>query len=192
MPRIRVLTLFTLLAITVTIVTACGGTQAPQSSASTAALAATAVSAPTTAPAPTAASLADTNPAKPDDTTQGRLRISNCIYAGDGVDMLINGKLTANGGVRQANLGALDVSGYQYLTPGTYSVAIVPTGQGIDNALLGPLDVRIVAGHRYTLVMLGQLGEKTQIIRQERIISIAGAGPSLERLIPTPHPTRAS
>jgi uncharacterized surface protein with fasciclin (FAS1) repeats len=120
-----------------------------------------AVAAPTAAPAATSASLADTNPAKPDDTTQGRLRISNCIYGGDGVDMLIDGKLTVNGGVTQANLSALDVSGYQYLMPDTYSVAIVPTGQGLDKALLGPLDVPIAAGHRYTLVLLGQLGEKT-------------------------------
>jgi WD40 repeat protein/uncharacterized surface protein with fasciclin (FAS1) repeats len=108
----------------------------------------------------TAVPLADTNPEKPNDATQGRLRISNCVFDGPSVDMLLNGKLTVNGGVTQANLGALNVGGYQYLTPGTYSVAIVPTGQGIDKALLGPLDVPIAAGHRYTLVMLGQADEK--------------------------------
>jgi uncharacterized surface protein with fasciclin (FAS1) repeats len=168
-----------MLAITIALLAACGGAPAPQSSGSTAVsatavaptagAASTAAPALTTAPAPTAAQaatatsapLADTNPAKPDDKTQGRLRISNCVYGGDSVDMLIDGKLTVNGGVTQKNLSGLDVSGYQYLMPGAYSVAIVPTGQGLDKALLGPLDVPIVAGHRYTLVMLGQLGEKT-------------------------------
>lgn len=104
--------------------------------------------------------ISDTNPAKPDDATQGRLRISNCVFAGPSVDWLLNGKLTVNGGLQQTNLGALDVGGYQYLSPGTYSVAIVPTGEGLDKALLGPLDVTIVAGHRYTLAMLGQANEQ--------------------------------
>lgn len=179
----RRLPLFALLTVLALTLAACGGAPAATSPTATsapanapaatsapiataapvAAPAATTVPAPTAAAAlvPTDAPLADTNPAKPDDKTQGRLRISNCVAGGPSVDMLIDGKLTVNGGVTQANLGELNVGGYQYLAPGTYSVAIVPTGEGIDKAVLGPLDVPIVAGHRYTLVMLGQRDEHT-------------------------------
>jgi uncharacterized surface protein with fasciclin (FAS1) repeats len=109
----------------------------------------------------TSAPLVDTNPEKPNDATQGRLRISNCVMNGPSVDMLINGKLTVNGGVVQQNLGQLNASGYQYLAPGMYSVAIAPTGEGIDKALIEPLDVEVEAGHRYTLALLGQADEQS-------------------------------
>jgi Fasciclin domain/Domain of unknown function (DUF4397) len=67
--------------------------------------------------------------------------------------------VAVNGGSVQANLRALIASGYLYLTPGTYSVALVPTGKGLAQALLGPLDVPVAAGHRYTVAMLGQAGD---------------------------------
>jgi Fasciclin domain/Domain of unknown function (DUF4397) len=185
MPRTHRFIMFMLFTIALMLLAACGG--APAATAPTAASAqanapaTTAASAPTAlpptaaaptvalaptaaataAPASTSALLADTNPEKPNDATQGRLRISNCVAGGPNVDMLINGKLTVNGGVTQQNLESLHIGGYQYLAPGTYSIAIVPTGEGIDKALLGPLDVPIVAGHRYTLAMLGQLDEKS-------------------------------
>jgi fasciclin domain-containing protein/uncharacterized protein DUF4397 len=73
--------------------------------------------------------------------------------------VVVNGAVAVNGGRPQANLRALFSSGYVYLTPGTYSVALVPTGKGLDQALLGPLDVPLAAGHRYTVAMLGQVGD---------------------------------
>jgi uncharacterized surface protein with fasciclin (FAS1) repeats len=177
------LSVFTLLAIMVTALAACGGAPAPQSSGATTAPAASsgapaaetapAADAPTTGTVPTAPTvptagtaatatsipLADTNPAKPDDATQARLRVSNCIAFGSRADVFVNGQLAVNGGMPQANLGEREVSGYLYLAPGTYSIAVVPTGMGIDKALLGPLDVPVVAGHRYTVVVLGQADE---------------------------------
>jgi hypothetical protein len=194
--------MFTLLTIMMTALAACGGAPAPQSSGSaTAAPAAssgapTAETAPTAAPVPTtvlaptaalaatatSAPLADTNPAKPDDKTQGRLRISNCVMNGPDVDLLLNGKLTVNGGVVQQNLGELSAGGYQYLAPGSYSVAIVPSGQGVDKALIGPLDVKVEAGHRYTLVMLGQADEKSHkplLIDETEAYQKAGLSPDM-------------
>lgn len=53
------------------------------------------------------------------------------------------------------------VNGYLYLEPGTYSVAVAPTGEGFDRALIGPLDVPLVAGHRYTLALMGQLQDQS-------------------------------
>ena len=94
--------------------------------------------------------------------------------------MLINGKLTVNGGVAQVNVGERKTGGYQYLAPRSYSVAIVPTGEGIDKALLGPLDVSVVAGHRYTLAMLGQRDEQSRtplIIDETTVYQEVGADP---------------
>src|SRR5260221_9185831 len=46
-----------------------------------------------------------------------------------------------------------------YLAQGTYHVAIEPAGQDSQAALVGPVDMAVVAGHRYTLAMVGQAGE---------------------------------
>jgi uncharacterized surface protein with fasciclin (FAS1) repeats len=93
------------------------------------------------------------------DATQARLRLSQCVFGGPDVDVYINGQLGVNGGVPMHNLGALNWTGYLYLAPGTYSVALVPTGQSLAQAYLGPVNVAVSAGHRYSLVALGQKEE---------------------------------
>src|SRR5437764_8561348 len=90
------------------------------------------------------------------DTTRARLRVHECVYGGPSIDTYVNGQIAVNGGVPMAHLRPLGWTGYLYLTPGTYSVALVPSGQGMDQALVGPLDVTVAAGHRYTLLPLGQ------------------------------------
>jgi hypothetical protein len=162
-------------------------TAAPAPSATTLsqsdALMATIAAAPTSAPTaivPTSTPLADTNPAKPDDATQGRLRVSNCIAGGSSVDVFVNGKLAVNGGMPQIKLSEAEASGYLYLTPGTYSVAVVPTGKGIDQALIGPLDVPVAAGHRYIVVVLGQKDEQSHtplVIDETAAYQQAGLSP---------------
>src|SRR6266496_4757545 len=138
---------------------ACGGAGAPPSANGvTAAPPATAI-APTTGIVPTAASAAGITSTAPNDATQARLRVSNCVFNGPTVDVFVNGAVAVNGGMPQASMIALNISGYIYLVPGTYSIAVVPTGKGLAQALLGPLDVSIAAGHRYTVVMLGQANE---------------------------------
>src|SRR5689334_19936584 len=93
------------------------------------------------------------------DATQARLRVSQCVYGGPAVDVYVNGQVAVNGGVPLTNLTPLDWPGYLYLAPGTYSVALVPTGETLDHAFLGPLNVPVVAGHRYSLAALGQADE---------------------------------
>jgi len=152
--------LILLIIVAAAVLAACGGAPAqPSANGVTAAPAATAV-APLSA-APTAASVPATGivSTTPNDATQARLRVSNCVFNGPTVDVFVNGAVAVNGGMPQANMIALNISGYIYLVPGTYSVAVVPTGKGLDQALLGPLDVSVVAGHRYTVVMLGQANE---------------------------------
>jgi hypothetical protein len=193
MSRISCLTLFALIMM---VLAACGGAPAPQSSGATAAPAAisaapaatVAATAPTAAPAPTAAlaatatsaPLADTNPAKPNDATQGRLRVSNCIYHSPNVDVFVNGKVAVSGGWPQTDMG-FDTSNYLFLEPGSYSVALVPTGNDIDKALLGPIDVKVDAGHRYTVVAMGQQDEQSHtplVIDETAAFQEIGAAPT--------------
>jgi uncharacterized surface protein with fasciclin (FAS1) repeats len=90
------------------------------------------------------------------DATQARLRVQQCVLGGPDIDIYVNGQVAVNGGVPMAHLGALRWTGYLYLPPGRYSVALVPSGQGLDHAFAGPLEVTVAAGHRYTLLPLGQ------------------------------------
>jgi hypothetical protein len=63
--------------------------------------------------------------------------------------------------VAQINIHPTYPNRHLYLAPGTYSVAVVPTGESIDKALIGPLDITLVAGHRYSLVVMGQLADNS-------------------------------
>ncbi len=105
--------------------------------------------------------LAQTDPAGTvtDDATMARLRISNCVFGGPEVDIFLDGEVAVNNGIPQSNVPTLETWGYQYLAPRTYSVAVAPTGMSLGEALVGPLDVTVEAGHRYTLVVLGQNDE---------------------------------
>jgi uncharacterized surface protein with fasciclin (FAS1) repeats len=116
---------------------------------------------------------------RPNDTTQARLRINQCVADAPEVDAYVNGQQAVNGGVPQA-IGATGTTGYLYLPPGTYSVALVPTGQGLDHPFLGPLDVQLAAGHRYTLVALGQKEDPTHkglVIDETAAYRASGAEP---------------
>jgi hypothetical protein len=96
------------------------------------------------------------------------------------MDVFMNGKVPVTAGI-PISLPAGDVSRYEYLTPGTVRVAVVPRGMGIDKALLAPLDETLEAGHRYTLVVLGQPDEPTHksfLIDETDAYQNAGATPS--------------
>jgi hypothetical protein len=107
-----------------------------------------------------------------DDATMARLRVAYIVINGPNVDVLINGEIAMNPGQPQANIPCCQVTGYVYLTPGTYSVAVVPTGQAIEEAILGPLDVAVDAGHRYTIATIGQLEDtsRTPLIIDETVV----------------------
>ena len=92
------------------------------------------------------------------DTTMARLRVNNCVFGGPKVDVYLNGEIAVNGGIPLTNRGwrSSYPFGYLFLEPGTHSVAVVPTDQGLDQAILNPLEVQVIAGHRYTVVIMGQ------------------------------------
>ncbi|MDQ3398388.1 MAG: fasciclin domain-containing protein [Deinococcota bacterium] len=114
------------------------------------------------------------------DETQGMLRVNNCVFGGPNVDVLVSGEVAVNGSVPLTDLGFV-VSGYLYLTPGPYSVAVVPTGEGVEEALLEPVDVSVEAGHRYTVAVLGQADEPSHtplVIDEMAAYQAIGALPS--------------
>jgi hypothetical protein len=97
------------------------------------------------------------------------------------MDVLVNGEVPVNGGVLLADQGFGVVTGYLYLTPGTYSVAAVPTGKGVDEALMEPVDVSVQAGRRYTVAVLGQADEPSYtplVIDETAAYQAIGALPS--------------
>jgi uncharacterized surface protein with fasciclin (FAS1) repeats len=147
----------------------------PTPAASTQAPAATA--APTTPITSTPVASNPTYQIKPDDQTQARLRIGNCIFRGPDVNIYINGQLVDNGGVPFQLIGS-DFSGYIYLTPGTVKLEVAPYGAGLDKGLFAPLDVSLAAGHRYTVAILGQNGDtqhNTLLIDDTKTLQDAGA-----------------
>lgn len=99
-------------------------------------------------------------PAVPNDATQARLRLAPFVFGGPFMDLFINGVVAVNGGQEQINIPDSYITAYLFLVPGTYSIAVAPTGKGLADAILGPLDVTLVAGHRYTIAMLGQPADK--------------------------------
>jgi Domain of unknown function (DUF4397) len=95
------------------------------------------------------------------DQTMSRLRMNVCVSQAPNVDVYVNGEIAVNGGQEQVNIPAGYFPGYLFLTPGSHSVALVPTGKGITEALLGPLELSLVAGHRYSLIVMGQQGDNS-------------------------------
>jgi uncharacterized surface protein with fasciclin (FAS1) repeats len=148
---------------------------------------------PTVAPSPQATAVPRTPTSvptvaidsnRPNDATQARLRVSECVYDQPlpDMDVYINGKIPVTAGVPLAHLPTSSVSRYEYLAPGTVSVAVVPTGMGLDTPtpLLAPLDVSLEAGHRYTVVVMGEAdGTMRQglVIDETEAYQKAGASP---------------
>jgi len=95
------------------------------------------------------------------DAKHARLRLGLFVLGGPRVDLWVNGQLAVIGGIAQVNLPPDYVNAYLFLPAGIYSVAVVPTGLGISQAIVGPLDLSLAAGHRYTLAVMGQSTDKT-------------------------------
>lgn len=92
-----------------------------------------------------------------DDTTMARLRAVNLVLESEAVDIYVDGDIALLGSPRRelSNVPVGWVTGFQYLKPGSYSVAVVPTGESIDEAMISE-DVTLESGHRYTVAVMGQ------------------------------------
>jgi uncharacterized surface protein with fasciclin (FAS1) repeats len=144
----------------------------------------TAVPSPTASPNPTPTAAATEVPTvqtytvKPDDKTQARLRVMNCVFNSQDNDIYINGQKVDNGGVPYWSRGH-DASGYLYLAPGKVNLAVTPGT--LDQPLLALIDINLAAGHRYTVVIMGQPEDTKHsglVIDETKVIQDAGAGPN--------------
>ncbi|MEO8286520.1 MAG: fasciclin domain-containing protein [Chloroflexota bacterium] len=189
MKSIKRLTFLPLLMIMVSILGACSDTPAPASptavatippAASSTSIAAATAPKATTPVAATTATAASVAAEVPNDASQARLRVGQCVWGEPDMDVYIDGKSRRDAGQPLFGLG-FNGSGYQYLESGTHAVAVVPVGKGMDQALLPPLDVQVAAGHRYTVVVLGQKGDSTHkslVIDETAAYQSIGAKPS--------------
>jgi hypothetical protein len=168
---------FVLWFLGVVILAACApAVAAPVASAPSPQPAATSVaSAPS--PQPAATELASSPPSQPtptpdrcpcfeglssglDNATQARIRTINMLMGAPRTDVYVNGLPASNGGVMQQGIGVGQFSSFLYVKPGTYTIALVPNGGTLDQALFPPAEVKVEAGRRYTVAAVGQLADK--------------------------------
>ncbi len=94
-----------------------------------------------------------------DNTKLARIRTVSGVI-GPNLDVYINGLPVVNGGKMLQNIGDGSFSGWVYVSPGTYQVALVPNSEAVGQAIFTPVAVDAAAGHRYTVAAIGQLSEK--------------------------------
>ena len=94
-----------------------------------------------------------------DNTKLARIRTVSGVI-GLNLDVYINGLPVVNGGKMLQNIGDGSYSGWIYVNPGSYQVALVPNGKTVDQAIFTPAAVDAAAGHRYTVAAMGQLADK--------------------------------
>ena len=98
---------------------------------------------------------------RPDPVTQARLHVVLADHHGPAVDLFVNGAVAVNGGQDQVSISPEYVTAYLYLPPGTYPVALAPAGKGLAQALTPPVEVPVVAGHRYLVAFMGEVDAAT-------------------------------
>ncbi len=82
-----------------------------------------------------------------------RVRVAHLAIDAPAVDVFVGGEAVLEGVPFPA------ISGYLSLEAGTYSIAVAPAGEGIEAAVIGPVDLEFAAGHDYTIAATGQLAD---------------------------------
>jgi hypothetical protein len=94
-----------------------------------------------------------------DNTAQARIRTISEVMGAPKTDVYVNSMPAFNGGIGQQNISAGQFSGWLYVTPGNYTIALVPHDGTMEQALFAPADLKLEAGHRYTVAAMGQLAD---------------------------------
>jgi hypothetical protein len=118
-----------------------------------------------------------------DNATHALLRVNYCVFGGPPVDIYLDGEVAVINDRAQINMQPLAVWGYWHLEPGAYSVAVAPGGAGhsVEGTFMQPVDVTLEAGHRYTVVVLGQADEPSHealVIDETMAFEEIGATPT--------------
>lgn len=95
------------------------------------------------------------DPERPDGEAQARVHVVSMDHGGPATDLFVDGEVAVNGGQPQVNVPAEYVTAYLYLAPGTHDVAVAPTGAGPEAAVVAPVEVPMVAAHRYLVAIPG-------------------------------------
>lgn len=93
-----------------------------------------------------------------------RVRVAHLSPDAPQVQIYVNGEV---GAIQNLSYG--QISGWVELVPGTYNIAVAPVGAPIEQAAIGPVDVRLAPGGWYTVSAIGSLasGTLTAAVDQE-------------------------
>ncbi len=115
------------------------------------------------------------------NATQARIRTVLSVKGEPNMDVYVNGLPAFNGGFAQQDIPLNGFSGWLYVTPGTYNVALVPHGETLAHAIFAPVNVKAEAGHRYTVAEVGQVIDKDVrplVVDETALESEVGANPT--------------
>jgi uncharacterized surface protein with fasciclin (FAS1) repeats len=84
-----------------------------------------------------------------------QIRVAHLSSDAPAVDVYVNGEKALE------NIPFNRVTPFMDVAAGTYSVAVVPTGEAIDKAVIGPVDLEFAAGSMTTVAAIGRLADKT-------------------------------
>jgi hypothetical protein len=79
------------------------------------------------------------------------IRVGHFVAGGPNVDVFLDGEMLLT------DFAPASVSDYREAEPGQHTAAIAPTGEGIDKAVIGPLEVTLEAEHNYSISAIGQI-----------------------------------
>ena len=136
-----------------------------------------------TQPNPAAASSAQ---GATSDATMARLRLANWVYGSGATDMYVDGQIAFLGSNQRelANVSLGFLTGFLYLDPGLHQVAVVPTGKGLDEAMIA-LEVTLEVGHRYTVGVMGQKEDAhfSPLVVDETVVLAEVGNPSEQNIM---------
>ncbi len=120
------------------------------------------------------------------DATLARLRLANWVYGSGSTDMYVDGQLALLGS-NQRPLTHVPVgylTGFLYLEPGKHSVAVVPNGKGLDEAMIAQ-DVDLEVGHRYTVGVMGQKEDDhfSPLVIDETAVLAKAGNPAVQNMM---------
>lgn len=96
------------------------------------------------------------------------LRLAHFVADGPTVDVYVNDA------VAMGDVEAASITDFMEVEPGTYSISAAPAGESMETAIIAPMDITVEAGHRYSVVVMGQAADNSissQLLDETQIVS---------------------
>ena len=84
-----------------------------------------------------------------------QVHILHLVAEGPNVDVFIDSQAVLE------DLAPGAFSDFMEVGPGAHSVAIAPHGEGVEAAVIGPIEVTLAANHRYTIAVRGKMTDES-------------------------------